>query len=208
MGLSYPSVRQSQTARLPLLDDRCVPTHVALLRGVNVGRANGIAMADLRAVVESLGHTDVATYIQSGNAVFTARPATAGTLAADLERAIAEQVGITCAVVVLSAGKLATVIADNPYAGETNGKFLHVAFGQEALTAAERAHVERAVERATAKGSPDEATVVRGTMYLHTPEGLGRSILAAELNSRKGPDRTTMRNWTTVTKLQAMLRTG
>lgn len=183
-----------------------MPTHVALLRGVNVGRANRIAMADLRAVVESLGHTDVATYIQSGNVVFNAGRATAATLAAALERAIAEQTGITCAVVVLSAGRLATVIADNPYPDEDNGKSLHVGFGQEPLTAAERTQVERAVERATTKGSPDEAAVVGGTLYLHTPGGLGRSVLAAELASRKGPDRTTMRNWTTVMRLDGMLR--
>lgn len=185
-----------------------MPNHIALLRGVNVGRANRIAMPDLRAVVQSLGHTEVATYIQSGNVVFSAGRAKVATLAADLERAVADQTGITCAVVVLTVSRLDAVIADNPYPDEDNGKFLHVGFGQEPLTAAERTQVERAVERATAKGSPDEASVVGGTLYLHTPDGLGRSVLAAELTSRKGPDRTTMRNWTTVMRLHAMLHTG
>lgn len=56
-----------------------VPTHVALLRGINVGRHNRVAMADLRHVVSSLGHTEVATYIQSGNVVFTPASKDAGT---------------------------------------------------------------------------------------------------------------------------------
>src|SRR5579859_7979792 len=51
--------------------DGLMPTHVALLRGINVGGGGKIAMADLRELVSSLGHADVATYIQSGNLVFT-----------------------------------------------------------------------------------------------------------------------------------------
>ena len=66
-----------------------MPTHVALLRGFNVRGNNKIAMADLREVVTSLGHTDVATYIQSGNIVFSAPGADAAALASGLEQAIA-----------------------------------------------------------------------------------------------------------------------
>ena len=61
-----------------------MPTHVALLRGINVGGRNKVAMADLRAVVTSLGHADVATYVQSGNVVFTARATDSAVLAAGL----------------------------------------------------------------------------------------------------------------------------
>jgi len=67
-----------------------MPTRVALLRGIRVGGRNRVAMADLREVVLGLGHTEVATYIQSGNVVFTSEEADTATIAAALERAIAE----------------------------------------------------------------------------------------------------------------------
>jgi len=108
-----------------------MPTHVALLRGINVGGNNKIAMADLRDVVASLGHTEVSTYIQSGNVLFTARegPAAATTaLAADLERAIEKAFGLRLRVVVLSRAELAQVISDNPYQAEPNPKCVHAMF--------------------------------------------------------------------------------
>src|SRR5436190_5014993 len=77
--------------------DADVPTHVALLRGINVGGSNKVAMADLRDVVASLGHTGVSTYIQSGNVLFTARGGAgqdSAALAADLERAIEQAFGL------------------------------------------------------------------------------------------------------------------
>ena len=108
-----------------------MPTHVALLRGINVGGNNKIAMADLRDTVASLGHTDVSTYIQSGNVLFTARNGgaqTATALAADLERAITEAFGLRLRVVVLSRAELAQVISDNPYQAEPNPKYVHAMF--------------------------------------------------------------------------------
>src|SRR5215208_7090767 len=107
-----------------------MPTHVALLRGINLGPHKRVAMPALRRLVESLGHTDVATYIASGNVVFTAaaetRPGdsegTSGRergpglvpasgpnaeLAGDLEKAIADELGVTCRVVVLTSAELA-----------------------------------------------------------------------------------------------------
>src|SRR5664280_2156271 len=68
-----------------------VPTHVALLRGINVGGRNRVAMADLREVVTSLGHTEVTTYVQSGNVVFTSPDADTGALVAALEQRIGER---------------------------------------------------------------------------------------------------------------------
>jgi uncharacterized protein (DUF1697 family) len=94
-------------------DDR-MPTHVALLRGINVGGRNRVAMADLREVVLGLGHTEVATYIQSGNVVFTSEEADTARIAAALERAIAKHLGVRPTVVVLTRAELAQVVADNP----------------------------------------------------------------------------------------------
>lgn len=181
-----------------------MPTYVALLRGINVGGANRIAMADLRALVESLGHRDVATYIQSGNVVFTAPRAATAELASGLAAEIDTQLDKRCTVVVLTRAELEQVAADNPFPDEPNPKFVHAVFRQQPLTAEDRAHIRTAQERAAAKASPDTVQVVGRTLYLHTPQGLGRSVLAVELGRRKGLDPTTTRNWATVQKLLSM----
>jgi uncharacterized protein (DUF1697 family) len=171
-----------------------MPSHVALLRGINVGGRARVAMADLREVVASLGYEDVATYVQSGNVVFTAEAPDA----AALEAAIAKRLDVSPAVVVLSREELEQVVADNPWPDERDGKHLHVVF-----TAGEPdADVVAAAQEKAAGG--DEARIVGGTLYMHTPNGLGRSKLAAEL-SRRGSKDGTARNWTTVSKLLAML---
>ena len=82
-----------------------MPTHVALLRGINVGGRNKLAMADLRKVVESLGHGDVATYIQSGNVAFTSRNTDTAAIAAKLQRALEDTLGVRSSVVVLSSSR-------------------------------------------------------------------------------------------------------
>ena len=185
-------------------------THVALLRGVNVGGRNRIAMADLRDVVAGLGHRDVATYVQSGNVVLTADDGTdPAALAADLARAIARACDVRPDVVVLPRDALARVVERNPYPDEQDPKHLHVLFQQDGAATGAAEAVAGAVERARAKGSPDDARIVDGTLYLHTPAGLGRSDLAAQLDRRAvssalgGPG--TMRNWSTVTRLLALL---
>jgi len=188
-----------------------VPTHVALLRGINVGGRNRVAMADLREVVTSLGHTDVATYIQSGNVVFTSKEADTKALAAALERAIAEVLTAGPRVVVLSRNELAQVIVDNPFPDETNPKCLHAAFRSEELGPGDVAAVAAALRRAREKGSRDEAQVVGRTLFLRTPDGLGRSELAARLARPGGAlaslASATMRNWATVRRLLALCDT-
>jgi uncharacterized protein (DUF1697 family) len=185
-----------------------MPTHVALLRGINVGGRNKVAMADLRRVVASLGHGDVVTYIQSGNVVFTSNHADTAAIAATLERALEQAVGVRSSVVVLSRAELAKVIADNPFPDETNPKHLHAIFRGAKATARQAAAIADAERRAADKGGRDQARVVGRTVYLRTPDGLGRSELAAQL-AKADPaaaDRGgTARNWATVTKLLAML---
>ncbi len=182
-----------------------MPTHVALLRGINLGPHKRVAMPALRALVAALGHTDVATYIASGNVVFTARDAD-GTLAADLERAVAAELGVSCRVVVLTCAELARVVADNPYPDEPDPRRLHAVFLTGAADAAAEAHVADAQRRAAERGGRDEARILGRTLYLHTPDGFGRSALAEEL-ARTGPRNRaegTARNWATVTRLLAM----
>lgn len=194
--------------------DAAVATHVALLRGINVGGAGKVAMSDLRAAVASLGHTDIATYIQSGNVVFTTQDNDAGTLAlaAGLERSIAETLGLQPHVIVLSCDELAQVVRGNPYPNESNPRLLHAVFlGRDPEPDLED-RVAAAERQAATKGSRDSARVVGRTIFLHTPDGFGRSELAALLARNGGPMAVgtsgTARNWATVTRLLALCSGG
>jgi uncharacterized protein (DUF1697 family) len=179
-------------------------THIALLRGINVGGRNKVAMADLRDVVASLGHADVVTYIQSGNVVFTAGDPEPDTkeLASALEQAIATTLGVSPAVVVLSRKDLAQAVESNPYAGEPNPKYVHAVFFQETPPGLAPVIAE-AEQRETERNGRDSAQVVGRTLFVHTPDGFGRSELALYLLSRRASPAAagTARNWATVTKL-------
>jgi uncharacterized protein (DUF1697 family) len=190
-----------------------VPSHVALLRGINVGGRNKVAMADLRELVTSLGHADVATYIQSGNVLFSSDRADAAELAAELEQAIAAALSVRPGVVVLSREELAQVARDNPYSGEPNPKFVHVIFLPADPEPGTAARLAQAQEQAAAKGSRekgsrDTVTLVGRAVFLHTPDGFGTSELAKLLSRGGGPmspgGAGTARNWATVTKLLAL----
>jgi uncharacterized protein (DUF1697 family) len=179
-------------------------THVALLRGINVLGRNRVAMPELRELVSSLGHTDVETYIQSGNVVFSSNESDTPLLAVGMQQAIADRLNLKPNVVVLSRTDLAKVIADNPFPGEVDGKCLHAVFSSTEVAPDRVLAVATAQRRAQARGGRDEAFVVGRTLYLHTPDGFGRSDLVAQL-LRSGQDQGTARNWTTVTNLMALL---
>jgi uncharacterized protein (DUF1697 family) len=184
-----------------------VPKYLALLRGINVGGRNKVAMADLRLIATDLGYPDVATYIQSGNLLFSSDGTNAAEHARALERAIAERLHVQPAVVVISAAELARTIADNPFPDEANDRCLHAVFRAGEPSAAELARIAETVGRVRAKGSSDDAVVVGRTLFLHTPDGFGRSELAARLISGSSGAALagTARNWATVTRLMAML---
>ncbi len=187
-----------------------MPTHVALLRGINVGGHNKVPMAQLRELVAGLGHADVATYIQSGNVAFSAAEKDTAALAAALEEAIAATFGFKVRVVVLSRAELGRVAADNPYGDEPNPKLVHVVFLTAKPGAELAARLADARRRAQQKqpGTRDTAEVKGSAIFLHTPDGFGRSELAAQIaggsRGKAGDVAGTARNWATVTKLLAM----
>ena len=164
-------------------------------------------MADLRDVATALGHADVATYIQSGNLLFTCSKADPASLGDALEAEIAGRLGVRPAVVVISAPDLDRIIAENPFpaAAATNPRFLHAVFRRDAVDQDGIAAVAAAVRRSRDSGSKDDAVIIGRTMYLHTPDGLGRSDLATRLARASVQTAGTARNWATVTKLMAML---
>ena len=170
-------------------------TYVALLRGINLGSRKRVAMADLRALVESLGAEDVATYVQSGNVVFKSADG-AEQLTRAIERRIRRDLGLSVTVVVLSRPQLTKVLGGNPFArAKTEQAKLHVTFLAEKPP---RAKVGKLDPEA---GQPDEFRLVGRQIYLHCPNGYGRSKLTNAYFEKQLGVAATTRNWRTVTKL-------
>jgi uncharacterized protein (DUF1697 family) len=178
-------------------------SHVALLRGINVGGRNKVPMAELREVVASLGHTGVTTYIQTGNVLFTAAGDPAK-LASDLEAAITGSFGIKSSVVVLAREDLAGILDRSPYTDEPNPKLVHVMFLNAELPADLLERVKAAESASAAKGSRDTVTAIGPALYLHTPDGYGTSELAQVLLRITSGPGATARNWATATKLLSL----
>jgi uncharacterized protein (DUF1697 family) len=184
-------------------------SHVALLRGINVGGRNKVPMAELREVVTSLGHTGVTTYIQSGNVLFTTPEGDTAKLASDLEAAITGAFGLWSSVVVLSRHDLARVLDTNPYPEAPDPKLVHVVFLNRELPADLLDRIKAAESAAAAKGSRDTVIAIGPALYVHTPDGFGTSELAQVLFRIIGPPdkakvAATARNWATSAKLLSL----
>ena len=171
---------------------------VALLRAVNVGGRGALPMALLRDICVGAGCTDVATYIQSGNVVLSSTLDEAR-LRGALEKAIADQAGVTTEVMIRTAAEMEQVVESLPYP-DADPRHLHVGFLQQVPGA----------DQAQAVGDiamqPEEATVAGRQVYLLLPDGIGRSKLPAAVARRLGGPSTTVRNWRTVTKLRDLAR--
>jgi uncharacterized protein (DUF1697 family) len=157
-----------------------MPRFVALLRGINVGGNRIIKMEKLREIFAGAGAKDVATYIQSGNVVFShPRPT-----ALRFERAITEATGFAVPVMLRSAAEMNAIA--HPFADDA---FTHVMFAAAPL------------ENIAVAATAPEAFVVAGRdIYLYLPNRLGNSKLAVAL----GKLPVTARNWRTVQQLRAM----
>jgi uncharacterized protein (DUF1697 family) len=174
-----------------------VTSYIALLRGINVGGNNRIAMADLRRWIENLGYDGVATYIQSGNVVLTGPSRRTSEVAAEVRSAISAGCGLDVAVMVRTREELSQIVADNPYPeADLEPTKVHVAFltdGRPDVTVLESLD--------PASYAPDEWALGQGVLYLRMPEGMGRSRLALALSRKPAGSATTVRNWRTVTTL-------
>lgn len=172
--------------------------HVALLRGINVGRAKRVAMADLRALVEDLGYADVRTLLNSGNVVFTAPGASAGDAGGRIGAALEAQLGISSRIVVLSAIELAVAVAGNSLLGVADDPSrLLVAF------LADRADRKKLEPIAGRDWAPESLALGDRVAYLWCPAGMIESRVAQAVGRALG-DAVTTRNWTTATKLLAL----
>lgn len=163
-------------------------------------------MADLRQVFTGLGLADVATYIQSGNVVFTSTGSAAGAeLAADIERAIAGTFGFDVPIVIRSADEMADVAGANPFlARGVEASLVSVGFLAGVPTPA-RVSALRADPLADPAIAGGDEFVVRGAeVYLHHPNGYGRTKLTTGYFDRRLSVTMTVRNWRTVTTLLDM----
>jgi len=174
--------------------------HVALLRGINVGKAKRIAMADLRALMEALGHANVRTLLNSGNAVFDARAGTPAAHAKKLRAAILERTGVDCEVVVKTADEIAATIDEHPLRRHADDDArLLVTFTQEPGTLAELKPLE------AGDWAPEAFAVGRHAAWTWCANGIIESRVLKAVNKTLG-ERGTSRNWATLCKLDAISR--
>ena len=172
--------------------------NVALLRGINVGKAKRVAMADLRALVEGLGYAHARTLLNSGNVVFSAAddPATA---ASRIENAIATRLGVSSRVTVLTFAEIAAVMAENPLlaVADDPSRLLVAVLNDPA----DRAKLEPLLGQDWA---PDVLAVGTRVAYLWCAGGILESRLA-DAFGKILKDAATTRNWATITKLHALM---
>lgn len=172
---------------------------LAVLRGVNVGRGNRVAMADLRQLAESLGWRDVSTVLATGNLIFSAPRLSTARAGATLERALRVELGLTTRVRVLTADEVGVVMAENPL--ETVATNPSRLVGTVFLEPAAR---DAVVALTDTDWSPGALVVGTHAAYLWCPDGILASP-AANAVSRAARDGVTSRNWATWQKMAAAL---
>lgn len=173
--------------------------YAALMRGLNVGTKNRLAMADLAAVFEAEGCSDVRTYVQSGNVVFGAPEATVRGLESRIPARILADFGMDVPLVLRSGAELAAVAAANPFrARGEDPATLHVVF----LAAAPEPG--RAATLDPDRSPPDEFVAAGREVYLFLPSGMGRTKLTNAYLERCLGVVGTARNWRTTLALAEM----
>lgn len=175
-------------------------TWIALLRGVNVGGHGKIAMPELAAELSRLGLSGVRTHIQSGNLVFRCPTAGDTDLASRIGNAISQRFGVNTRVWLMRASQLAAAMDANPFpeaANAASGNTLHFFFLEHAPDARAPARLDAAAT------SGERWQLAQTVFYLHTPNGFGRSRLAARAEALLGVA-ATARNWRTLNAVLAL----
>jgi uncharacterized protein (DUF1697 family) len=170
---------------------------IALIRGINVGRGNRIAMADVRVLIADLGHTNVRTLLNSGNLLFRSKGSSVAKIGAGIEAAITAKCGFSAAVMAMTAQDLDRIVDENP--------LLHVVKDHSKHLVAFVAHpkdLEPLRPLLKESWKPDALAITQHAAYLWCATG----ILDGKVNpafNRKAGATVTSRNWATVLKLQA-----
>lgn len=174
---------------------------IALLRAVNVGGTGKVKMADLRSLMETLGFAEPATLLQSGNLVFGGAKGSDAELEVRFEKELEQRLGVRSDFMIRTPAEWEAIVAANPFPKEAadDPRFVHVM----ALKTAPEASTESALQSAIV-GS--EKVALNGReLYIHFPDGAGRSKLTNVLIEKKLGTRGTARNWNTVIKIRSAL---
>jgi uncharacterized protein (DUF1697 family) len=179
-------------------------TYIALLRGINVGGRNSLPMKELATLLEGLGLTSVTTYLASGNVIFQSdtidvdRLTGADSLTGAISAAIGRSHGFTPQLLIRSRQQLKEAIAANPFPeAESQPRTLHLFFLEAPPAEPDLASLQ------AIKADTERFKLVDAVFYLHAPDGIGRSKLAARAEKLLGVP-ATARNWRTVSKVMAL----
>ncbi len=172
--------------------------YIALLRGINVGRAKRIAMADLRKLVADLGFSNVRSLLNSGNLVFCGRPDAPEAVAAQIEETLVLKLGVASRVTVLPLDQLDAIVADNTLVAMASDPSRLLVF-----VACQPSSRTLVAPLAQQDWSPEALALGRYAAYAWCPAGVLASRAAQALNKLLGDD-TTARNWGTISKLHAL----
>ena len=173
-------------------------TFVALLRGINVGGHNKLPMKELASVLGTIALSNIGTYIQSGNVVFQCNTSDQEILSQAIKAAVLESHGFAPEVLILSSRALQEAIAGNPFPdGEIEPKTLHLSFMATTPTNPNTDLLE------SLRALRERFLLTENVFYLHAPDGIGRSKLAASVEKAMGVA-LTARNWRSVTKIMSM----
>jgi len=174
-------------------------THLALLRGINVGGKNLLPMKDLAGMFAEAGCTQVRTYIQSGNVIFEA-PAGASKIAGVVSASIERRFGFRIPVILRTSEQVFKIIPENPFIKSVvDEKWLHVYFLANAPAARALGGLD------PGRSAPDVFHVRGQEIYLHLLNGMARTKLTNAYFDSKLSTTCTARNWATVLKLAAMM---
>ncbi|MCG6975843.1 MAG: DUF1697 domain-containing protein [Acidiferrobacterales bacterium] len=175
-------------------------TYITLLRGINVSGQKKIKMTDLKALYEAVGHRDVQTYIQSGNVVSRSETASPEKLTRAIEKAIEKRFGYPVTVLVRTTADLSKIVKRNPFLKDqsVDPSRLHVTFLAD--------KVESSLSKAAADidSADDEFRVIGTEVFVHCPNGYGRTRLSNTFFESKLKQAATTRNWKTVNTLYEM----
>lgn len=175
-------------------------TYIALFRAINVGGNNALPMKELVTILEALGSQKVKTYIQSGNAVFQNEEQDVQQLVSRIGAEIKNRCGFEPGILLIEPEVLEKAIAGNPFPqGEAEPQTLHLGFLAAVPTHPDLQSLERI------KMESERFLLKDSVFYLHAPEGIGRSKLAANAEKYLGAPMTD-RNWRTVCKIQDLVK--
>jgi uncharacterized protein (DUF1697 family) len=172
-----------------------MPTWVVLLRGINVGGANRLAMADLRTLMTDLGHSEVSTYIQSGNIIMTSSLSDRATIANEISVGIEQAHGLAVSAVLRTPDELRAALAANPFTRESERSRVLITFLSDSPAPGDVASLE------ADRFVPDRFELVGAELFAHYPNGAGRSKMNLDYFEKRLRVRGTARNLNTVAKL-------